>query len=112
MMRLTASSAIRSSTPSTGASITVDTAARSSAQGNLAHYLSCSDFSLSGKDLGENEKSIRMCEACIQKCWKYIAKHDDNYIEHRKSGDHETVKELPSNIEEIQQQSRSTSHTE
>ena len=111
-MRLTASSAIRSSTPSTGASITVDTAARSSAQGTLAHYLSCSDFSLSGKDLGENEKSIRMCEACIQKCWKYIAKHDDNYIEHRKSGDLETVKELPSNIEEIQQQSRSTSHTE
>lgn len=53
-----------------------------------------------------------MCEACIQKCWKYIAKHDDNYIEHRKSGDHETLKELPSNIEEIQMQSKGSNYSE
>jgi hypothetical protein len=42
-----------------------------------------------------------MCEACIQKCWKYIAKHDDTYLEFRKSGEHEVSKnnQLPENIE-------------
>ena len=45
------------------------------------------------------DKTIRMCEACIQKCWKYIAKHDDQYLEFRKSGELEcSAKELPANI--------------
>jgi len=62
--------------------------------------------------LGEPDKTIRMCEACYQKCWKYIAKHDDTFIEHRKSGDHDTAKELPSNIEEIQLLSKGNSFSE
>ena len=65
-----------------------------------------------GKDLDLPEKTIRMCDACYQKCWKYIAKHDDTYIEHRKSGDHDTIQDLPPNIEEIQQQSKVSSFTE
>lgn len=28
-----------------------------------------------------------MCHACYQKCWKYLKKHDENYVEYRKSND-------------------------
>lgn len=47
----------------------------------------CSDHFFDGKDLGENEKQVRMCNACYQKCWKYLVKHDESYIEYRKSND-------------------------
>ncbi len=51
-----------------------------------------------------------MCEACYQKCWKYIAKHDQTYLDFRKSGD--VNKEIPENIEEIREKSKSSSFTE
>ena len=53
-----------------------------------------------------------MCEACYQKCWKYIAKHNEEYIEARKSGDFDIPNDLPHNIEEIQQQSKTSSFSE
>lgn len=51
-----------------------------------------------------------MCNACYQKCWKYIAKHDGSYIEFRKSNDGSEEK-IPDTVEEFQQ-SRSASFTE
>jgi hypothetical protein len=53
-----------------------------------------------------------MCEACYQKCWKYIAKHNEEYIEFRKSGEHEYISDLPQNIDEIQKVSKTSSFSE
>lgn len=46
--------------------------------GNIFCY-QCSEFTLSGVDLGDDEKELRVCEACHKKCWKYIMENDPLY---------------------------------
>lgn len=62
-------------------SITVATVAKYSVTSSpFFILLRCSDNFFDGKDLGENEKQVRMCNACYKKCWKYLVKHDESYI--------------------------------
>ena len=53
-----------------------------------------------------------MCEQCLQKCWKYIAKHDDTYIKHRTSGEYEANQEVPLNKDEIEKDGKVSSFSE
>lgn len=41
-----------------------------------------------------------MCNACYQKCWKYLVKHDEQYIEFRKSNDGSEDK-IPGSVESL-----------
>lgn len=63
-----------------GESITADIVDKFFAISKCIINLRCSDFFFEGKDLDENEKQVRMCNSCYQKCWKYLAKHDESYI--------------------------------
>lgn len=43
-----------------------------------------------------------MCNACYQKCWKYLVKHDESYIEFRKSNDG-TEEKIPESVESFKE---------